>query len=122
MNAEVLLKSKNIYIYEEECPSVCLFVCLFAMHSVPVISTVTKLSMTLPRSRRRSTWSWGAKGCLSVRNEFNLGDSWHHQTFHGASLGPGKVDKGLKWVRVDLREIHPNYNKMELMVVLQWER
>jgi hypothetical protein len=33
-----------IYIYKEECLSVCLFV----MHSVPVIAIVTKLSMILP--------------------------------------------------------------------------
>ena len=30
------------------------------------------------------------EGCLSVRNEFNLGDSWHHETFHGTSLGLGE--------------------------------
>ena len=32
------------YIYKEEC----LFLCLFAMHSVPVIAIVTKLSTILP--------------------------------------------------------------------------
>lgn len=31
------------YIYKEECLSVC----LFAMHSVPVIATITKLSRDL---------------------------------------------------------------------------
>ena len=30
------------------------------------------------------------EGSLSVRNEFNLGDSWHHETFHGTSLGLGE--------------------------------
>jgi len=44
--------SSEIYIYKEECLSVCLYVCLsvclFAMHSGPVIATVTKLSMALP--------------------------------------------------------------------------
>ncbi len=34
----------SIYIYKEECLSVC----LFFMHSGPVIATVTKLSMALP--------------------------------------------------------------------------
>ena len=33
-----------IYIYKEECLSVC----LFAMHSVSIIASVTKLSMALP--------------------------------------------------------------------------
>ena len=38
-------KDTNLYyIYKEECLSVC----LFAMHSVPVIASVTKLSMPLP--------------------------------------------------------------------------
>ena len=34
----------HLYIYKEESA----FGCLFAIHSVPVIGTVTKLSMTLP--------------------------------------------------------------------------
>ena len=35
------------------------------------------------------------EGSLSVRNEFNLGDSWHHQTFHGASQGSGEGRHGV---------------------------
>jgi len=37
-------KFPNISIYKAECLSVC----LFAIHSVPVIAKVTKLSMVLP--------------------------------------------------------------------------
>ena len=33
------------------------------------------------------------EGCLSGHNEFNLCNSWYHQTFHGKSLGPGVVEK-----------------------------
>jgi len=37
-----------IYIYKEEC----MYVCMFAMHSVPVKASVTKLSMGPPQAQR----------------------------------------------------------------------
>ncbi len=40
--------SSQIYIYKEECLSVCLSVCLFFMHSVPVSASATKLYMPHP--------------------------------------------------------------------------
>ena len=44
---QCMMKHIYLYIYKEECLSICLFVCLFAMHSVPVVARITNLSMVL---------------------------------------------------------------------------
>jgi hypothetical protein len=45
-----MITYRTIYIYKEECLSVC----PFAMHSVPVIASVTKLSTELPYVQRKA--------------------------------------------------------------------
>ena len=51
------IEEVSIYIKKK----VCLFVCLFAMHSVPVIAIILKFSTILPKDQRKADISFFSK-------------------------------------------------------------
>ena len=80
----------SIYIKKNGCPSVCLFV----VHSVPVLASVTKLSMVPPQAQRKvmAGSPRGYVGEISPRSSDTSvrsnRDTYRHQTFHTTFLGP----------------------------------